>query len=662
METSQYLDLFISEAQDHLQEMNQALLSLEKRPDDLGQLEAFFRAAHTLKSMSATMGFQQMAALAHDMEDLLDALRHRERHLTLEVVDTLFRCLDVLGGLLQQVIAGHGDTGDTAALRARLRSVLESPAAEVPAAPSAIPEVGWEVLVEVAPDCVLRGPRAFLVWKRASTVAPPVGSDPPPSALRAGQYEDRFSLFFAPAADPVALEKAVYSVSEVVAVTVRQVGVEVFPTPAPPAAVPSVPPAGEATPVTAPPPVAEAPPPVAEAGPAVAAPLVRIKVALLDQLLETVADLVINRSRMVQIARRFSSPDLDEAVEAYATALERLQETVLTMRMTPAAQVFNRFPRMVRDLAHQQGKEIRFEMEGAEIELDRTILEKVSDPLVHLLRNAVDHGIESPEERRRAGKPLPACIRLRARRVQDKAVIEVQDDGRGMSSEKIARVAVERGLVTAQEVAEMDEAAIFELICRPDFSTRTEVTGVSGRGIGMAVVKQVMEEIGGTLEIESQPGVGSRFQLAFPLTMAIIPALLVRVERDTYALPLAHVVRTIEPQRSEVRFMHHQAVLSWGERVLPLISLADLLQIGQGKPQATVGEETLPVIVVERARQRYGLVVDEILGKEDIVLKPLGPFLQGIEGLAGATIRGAGEIVLILDVPGLLRRLAREEQ
>lgn len=659
METSQYLDLFISEAQDHLQEMNQALLSLEKRPDDLGQLEAFFRAAHTLKSMSATMGFQQMAALSHDMEDLLDALRHRERRLTPEVADTLFRCLDVLDGLLQRVIAGQGDAGDTAALRARLRSLLESPA-EVPAAPSAISEAGWEVLVEVALDCVLKGPRAFLVWKRASAVAPPVGSDPPPSALRAGQYEDRFRLFFAPAADPAALEKAIRSVCEVVAVTVR--AIEALPTPA----LTEVPPAGEAVPTagvpSVAPPGAEAALPVGEAGPVVAAPLVRIKVALLDQLLETVADLVINRSRMIQIARRFSSPDLDETVEAYAAALDRLQETVLAMRMIPAAQVFNRFPRMVRDLAHQQGKEIRFEMEGAEIELDRTILEKVSDPLVHLLRNAVDHGIEPPEERRRAGKPLPAYIRLRAQRIQDKAVIEVQDDGRGMSPEKIARVAVERGLITAQEVAEMDEAAIFELICRPDFSTRTEVTGVSGRGVGMAVVKQVMEEIGGTLEIESQPGVGSRFQLAFPLTMAIIPALLVRVGKDTYALPLTHIVRTVEPQRSEVRFLHRQAVLSWGERVLPLVSLADLLQVGPREPKTAAGGETLPVIVVERARQRYGLVVDEVLGKEDIVLKPLGPFFQGIEGLAGATIRGAGEIVLILDIPALLRRLAREGQ
>jgi two-component system chemotaxis sensor kinase CheA len=385
-----------------------------------------------------------------------------------------------------------------------------------------------------------------------------------------------------------------------------------------------------------------------------AAPIVRIKVALLDQLLEAVADLVIHRSHLAQIARRHTLPGLKEAVEAHGDLMDRLQETVLALRMTPAAHVFNRFPRMVRDLAHQQGKEVRFEMAGAELELDRTILEKVTDPLVHLLRNAIDHGVEPPEERRQAGKPPAARVSLRAYRAQEKAVIEVQDDGRGMSPDKIAAVAVERGLTTAQQAAEMDQAAVFELICRPGFSTKTQVTGVSGRGVGMEVVKQVMDEIGGVLEIESQAGLGSRFRLTFPLTMAILPALLVRVGRETYALPLAHVVRTLEPARSEVRQLHDQPVLRLDEKILPLIPLAGLL--GAAADEAVA--EALPVVVVERGRQQYGLVVDDILGKEEIVLKPLEGVLQ-IEGLAGATIRGEGEIVLVLDVAALVRLAAR---
>jgi two-component system chemotaxis sensor kinase CheA len=502
------------------------------------------------------------------------------------------------------------------------------------------------VQVEVAHDCILKGARAFLVLKRLAAVAPVVGSEPPETDLRTGQYEEQFRVFFAPGTDPEALQAAANSVAEVIAATARPVGRG--------EAVPPTPPAVRQEPPAAPLPAVE--PSDEEATPVAGpvAPVVRIKVALLDQLLEAMADLVINRSHLAQVARKHALPDLKEAVEAHASAMSRLQETVLAMRMTPVAQVFNRFPRMVRDLAHQQGKEVRFEMEGTELELDRTILEKITDPLVHMLRNAVDHGVEPPEERRVARKPAAAHIRLQARRAQDKAIIEVHDDGQGMSPQKIVKVAVERGLITAQEAADLDAAAIFELICRPGFSTKTEVTGVSGRGVGMEVVKQTMDEIGGTLEIESQPGQGSCFRLILPLTMAILPVLLVRVGKEVYALPLTHVVRTIEPLQSDVRQLHHQPVLRWDDKILPLVTLGDLLEVTREKEAA---EEALPVVVVERGRQQVGLVVDEILGKEEIVLKPLEGILGQIEGLAGATIRGEGGIVLVLDVAGLVRLL-----
>ncbi len=642
MEVSQYLDLFISEGQDHLQAMSEALLALEKRPDDLSQLETFFRAAHTLKGMSAALGFQRTAVLAHDMEDVLDTLRRRERTLTPDLSDLLFRCLDMLGNLLQGIAAGKGERHDVAEMQRLLAEAGAAPAAPPEAPPPApAPETGLEVAVEVAPDCVLKGPRAFLVLRRLAGVAPIVGSDPPEAALRAGQYEQVFRVFFPPGSDTAGLQRAAGGVAEVVSVAVRRpqldrareeasAPVEVLAAAEPPAATTA--PSGEA-----------------------AAPLVRIKVALLDRLLETVADLVISRSHVAQVAQRVALPELHEAVEAHSTALERLQETVLAMRMTPAGQVFGRFPRMVRDLARQQGKELDLVLEGEEIELDRTILERITDPLVHLLRNAVDHGIETPEERRQVGKPLPARIWLRARRLQDKAVLAVEDDGRGMSPQQVRAAAVERGLLSAADAAALDDAAALELICRPDFSTSTEVTGVSGRGVGMAVVKGAMDELGGALEIESRPGAGTAFRMILPLTMAIVPALLVRVRGETYALPLAHVLRSLDAPAGEVQALHDQPVLRWDERLLPLVSLGRLL--GLPEEETALAAEVLPVVVVERARQRYGLVVDEILGKEEIVLKPLGEFLQQIEGLAGATIRGEGQVVLVLDVPGLVRRL-----
>jgi two-component system chemotaxis sensor kinase CheA len=703
VDLSQYLDLFVSEGQDHLQEMNQALLALEQTPGDLSCLEAFFRAAHTLKGMSAALGFQQMASLSHTMEDLLHALRQKERPFTPDLADVLFRCLDTLNSLLQGIAAGEGEKADIASIQAALHAAQERPAelpsqggvaGPVEAGAGQPSSAGWELQVEVAPDCVLKSARAFLVLKRLAAVAPIVASEPPEATLRAGQYEDRFRVFFAPGADSQALQAAANSVAEVVAATAQPVGElksikvgsdfhaglgsappqsppsdggEVFPSP-----VPTGEGQGGGGPVariskrtlalpaleqgTTPKPGGEghqrdrSEPPLAGTP---VAPIVRIKVALLDQLLEAVADLVVNRSHLAQVARRHALPDLKEAVEANDSAMSRLQETVLAMRMTPVAQVFNRFPRMVRDLAHQQGKEVRFEMEGTELELDRTILEKITDSLVHMLRNAVDHGVEPPEERRAAGKPPAAHVRLQARRAQDKAVVELRDDGQGLSPQKILKVALERGMITPQAAGEMDAAAIFDLICHPGFSTKAEVTGVSGRGVGMGVVKQTMDEVGGTLEIDSQSGQGACFRLTFPLTMAILPALMVRVGAEVYALPMTHVVRTVEPLQGDVRHLHRQPVLRWEDKILPLAYLADVLECAR---QEKVAEE-ISVVVVERGRQQVGLVVDEIMGKEEIVLKPLEGILGQIEGLAGVTIRGAGGIVLVLDIAGLVRLL-----
>ncbi len=638
MDISQYLDIFIGEAQDHLQEMTQTLLALEKNPDDLASLDAFFRAAHTLKGMSATMGFPQMAGLAHDMEDLLDLLRKKERRLTPDLADLIFQGVDTLADLLRSIVAGEGERVEVAPVREQIRAAREAPPPpEAALPPPGRPQEGWEVRVTVAPDCVLKGPRAFLVLKRLAAVAPIVGADPPEEALKAGQYERQFSLFFTPQATPEPLKEAAASVSEVVEVAVQPIVA------APPAPVP-----------------AETPPPetarTAAVAPAVT-PLVRVRVSLLDQLLEAASELVIARSHLLQSLRQQPLPDLEDAVELLSRAMGQLQEAVLAMRMTPVGQVFNRFPRMVRDLAHREGKQVQFEMEGLEIELDRSILDQITDPLVHLLRNAVDHGVEPPEERQAAGKPLPARIVLRARRERDTAIIEVTDDGRGMDPQRIGRLAVERGLITAQQMGEMSKADLLELVCLPGFSTSTEVSSVSGRGVGMEVVKQVMDAIGGILELESEVGSGTCFRLSFPLTIAILPALMVRVAGETLAMPMTHIVRTVETSPDQVRRLHRQPILWWEGQPLPLTDLAALLGLAraEGRPDRS---DVLSAVVIERDRQRYGLIVDEILGKEEIVLKPLESVLQQIEGLAGATIRGAGEVTLVLDLPGLARLLA----
>jgi two-component system chemotaxis sensor kinase CheA len=672
VDLAHYLDIYVTEARDHLQAMNQALLALEGQPGDAGHLETLFRAAHTLKGMSAAMEFQGIAGVAHDLEDLLDGLRRKSLALTPDLADRLFWVVDLLVRLVEGAAAGQEPAVDPSATQAlRQTALAAAPSPPAPATGEVVmtERAGWQLRVAIAEDCALKGARAFVVLRKVRAVAAPAGSEPSEAALRAGEYTGGFVLFFPPEADPDALCRAAMSVAEVAAAEAMPVAESAT---AAPAAVgagfgEATRPKGVEKPAQqAEVPAASAPPDGSESGVRLEQPAaaVRLKVTLLDQLLEALADLVMHRSHVAQLARRHGLADLDEAVESYTGIVDRLQGTVLSMRMTPAAEVFNRFPRMVRDLARQQGKEVRLEIEGAGLELDRTILEKIADPLVHLLRNAVDHGIECPDDRHRAGKPVPACIRLEARRMRDKAVVEIRDDGRGLSPDEIARTAVERGLIGAEAAAALDPAGQLELICRPGFSTKAEVTGVSGRGVGMGVVKEVVDELGGILEIESQLGQGACFRLVLPLTMAILPAMLVRVGGELYAIPQIYVVRTVEVTPGEVRQLGQRPMIVWEERVVPLVALADLLEAPGGLgtvPSAASGLAASPewqVVIVERGRHRYALAVDEIVGQEEIVLKPLTGLLGQIEGLAGATIRGEGQVVLVLDIPGLLRPLS----
>jgi len=360
-----------------------------------------------------------------------------------------------------------------------------------------------------------------------------------------------------------------------------------------------------------------------------------------------VEELVINRSWLNRIQAQYDIPALKEALEQHGRILADLRDTVLNVRMVPVAQVFDRFPRMVRDLLKQEGKEAELIIQGREIELDKAILEQISDPLVHLLRNAVDHGIESPEEREKAGKPRAGTIRLVARRERDQVIIEVSDDGRGMDVEKIAREAVNRGLVSPEAVREMSEEEMLMLICHPQFSMSIKVTRVSGRGVGMDVVQRTVRSLRGSLEIISTPGVGSTFRIRLPLTLAIIKALLVEVGPETYAIPSSYIERTLSVEPYQIKRIQQHEVITL-EEVIPLVSLGELLEVPEAR------KDSRYVVVVRRNHHKVGLKVDALLGQEEIVIKSLPGFLGKIPGLAGATILGEGEVVLILDVPNLL--------
>ncbi|HIC93043.1 MAG TPA: chemotaxis protein CheA, partial [Anaerolineae bacterium] len=500
IDMSQFKGLFIEEAKEHLQDLNQALLQLEKEPSDVEPLNEIFRLAHTIKGMAATMGYEDMARLAHAMEDLLDELRQGKLEVRAELFDLLFGCLDALEAMLEDIVAERESRIDVEGMVAKLEAY------RAPAEPTAAPK-------EAAPA-------------------------------------------------------------------------EVAPRPAP----------------TLP-------------------QWVRINVRHLDSLMALVEELVINRSWLTRIQAQYDIPALKEALEQHGRILADLRDTVLNARMVPVAQIFDRFPRMVRDLLKREGKEAEFIIEGREIELDRTILEQISDPLVHLLRNAVDHGIETPEEREKAGKPRTGTIRLAAWRERDQVIIEVSDDGRGMDPKKIAEAAVARGLVASEEVGEMSDGEVLMLICHPQFSTTADVTRVSGRGVGMDVVRRTVEALRGSLEILSTPEVGSTFRLRLPLTLAIVKALLVRVGSETYAIPSSYVERAVAVEPRQIKPVQRHRVILLDEAI-PVLRLGELLQVPGG------GGDSRYVVVVGRDHQRVGLAVDSLLGQEEIVIKSL-PGLLG---------------------------------
>ncbi len=376
--------------------------------------------------------------------------------------------------------------------------------------------------------------------------------------------------------------------------------------------------------------------------------LIKVDVAHLDKLMNLVGELVINRGRLEQIAERLGDRELLESLSTTSRLMAELQDEIMKMRLTPVAEVFNKFPRMVRQLARKEGKEVEFIMEGTDIEVDRTILDKLGDVLVHLLRNAVDHGIEPPEEREKLGKPRAGRVELIAKRERSHVVIIVRDDGRGIDPEKVKRKAIEKGIITPEQAAEMSDEEAINLIFLPGFSTADKVTDVSGRGVGMDVVQNVIKSLNGSISVKTEVGKGTTFILKLPVSMAIIQALLVKVLDETYAIPINNILETIEVKKEDIKIIGGREVIVLRGEIIPIISLHELFNLEA--PEV----DRFPAIIVDFGAQKVALRVDELLHKKDIVIKPLGKALSGVRGFAGATILGDGSVVLIIDINSLL--------
>ncbi|HUX33402.1 MAG TPA: chemotaxis protein CheA [Gemmatimonadaceae bacterium] len=665
MDTTQYAELFLTESREHVSAVNHWLLELERGTGGDEPVSAIFRAVHTVKGMSATMGYAVVAELSHELETLLDRVRRKAMTITPEVMDVLFRAADVLEQAVEASVAGRADEVHADTVLARLRAMgRATPRASAAIAAVPLSEALWTapvpegagpvVRVRLAQDTPLRGVRAFLIVQSLKRLGEVTGVSPALSALQGDEFDLDFAVRLQTAAPPAEIARVVRAAGDVALVHVEPA---TGGTPPSSAAVGQTRAAARPSGLLLAADVERADAraadgaPAAPTGPAASAPRaarhVRIDLRRLDALMNLIGELVIARGRLEQIGAQLGDPSLDETLAQASRLIADLRDEIVTSRMVPVWQVFDRFPRLVRDGARALGKQIDFTIEGKDIELDRSMLDEIGDPIVHLLRNAVDHGIELAADRERAGKPGEGRLTLSAARDRSAVVIRVQDDGKGIDRVRVLEKARAGGLVEAGK-SELTDDELVRLVSRPGFSTADQVTDLSGRGVGVDAVFSRVRSLGGSVDMKTQTGVGTTVTLRLPLTLAILRALLTRVEGETYAVPMTHVCETVELKPAQLRTLRGREVLMLRDDVLPLMRLRRVV----GLPARDAGARE-HVIVLELADRRAGLVVDSLAGQQEIVVKQFDPVQSDVQAFSGATILGDGAPALILDVGSL---------
>lgn len=591
--------------------------------------------------MAASMGFEATATLSHRLEDLLMIVRDAPQLLQRGEVDLLLAGVDGLMAQVKNASAGQAFTEFPELLErfgARLvqlgatvlptRIAEPTPSAPLPTLPRAPVLPRLQVKVRIAPQCPTPGVRGFLVYKRLSTLGQVFDLKPPLEEVKAGKLIDGVITLELETADGEAkVSQTLRTIADVDVLAVRPVGSD---------SAPFVEPEGPRV-------VGQEP-----------ARTVRVRTELLDQFLDAAGELLLATARVREVGKSLPAaarPPLDESVDRLHALVRELHDKVMKARMTPLSVVTDRLPRASRDIARRRNRDVELKMSGTEIELDRAIVDELADPLLHLLRNAIDHGIETPEERAAVGKPARGIVALNVRRNKDRVVLEVEDDGRGMDGNKLRAAAVERGLYTAEEAARLTPQAALLLCCLPGVSTANDVTDISGRGVGMDAVKRAVESAGGSVDIESTLGHGTRIRLHLPLTVAVVNLLLVGVGPEILGLPIAKVLGVVEERPSKLSFTQRSPLLAFGTQLVPVHPLAGLLELPMG---GATGDASRFFVVVDSDEGRVALEVDRLLGQEEVVLKALAKPLDLVPGLAGVTILGNGRPVFILDVTRLV--------
>ncbi|WP_213529778.1 chemotaxis protein CheA [Paenibacillus cisolokensis] len=687
MDMNAYLSMFIDEAGDHLQALNDNMLQLENTPEDLTIVQAIFRSAHTLKGMAATMGFEDLASLTHEMENVLDLVRNSKLRMDSFIFDTLFKSLDALESMVQDITAGGAGSADVSAIVASLQAIVKGDynAGGGPAAGGAAEGAAgagdsglqldqyqvsvlqqsmdsghqvYHITVTVREDCVLKAARAYMVFDLLERHGEVVKSEPSVQDLEQEKFDRTFTVFAISSLSQEELQQQIAAISEIEEAAVTKLDPESLQILARPN-VPSAPAAPSAPPAAGAPEAAREAKRQAAAAKAQTAAAggalprtIRVDIDRLDTLMNLFSELLIDRVRLEQLASEIRKPELTDTVEHLTRVSGDLQNIVLKLRMVPVESVFNRFPRMIRDLAKSLGKKVELVITGAETELDRTVIDEIGDPLVHLLRNSIDHGLESVSERIAAGKPETGTVHLRAYHSGNHVFIEVEDDGRGINREKVKNKAIASGILTAEEAGKMSDDEIAMLIFAPGFSTADTISDISGRGVGLDVVRSKIASLGGNVTIRTSEGKGTKFSVELPLTLSIISAMLVKLGSEKYAIPLSSIAETAIIRQEQIRLIHGNRMIEYRGAVIPVLSLSRILESPDYDESA---EEETEVIIVRKGDKWAAVMVDEFIGQSEIVLKTLGSYLPNTDIVAGATILGDGQVALIIDPNGLIK-------
>ena len=707
MDVSQYLEIFIDETSEHIQALSDNIMALEKEPHDMDTVNEIFRAAHSLKGMAGTMGFKRMQHLTHTMEDVFQEVRSDKVQVNSAMIDILFKCLDAIEGYLDNVKnTSNEGTDDNEALVKSLEDYLnaaenggaapeEKPAA-APAAEEAAPAADdgegeeaaylslelsdedkdairgalgsgqkvYGVTAYIDKECLLKAARAFLVFKAVEEFGQIVVFNPSSQDIEDEHFEFDFSFFLATAeTDFEKIATAAKAVTEIVDVRGGEVdeaflsggkgeeaesaGAELAPAAAEPAA--QAAPAAAETKSSG---NANAP---ATKNKPVAGRTVRVDIEKLDSLMNQVSELIIAKNSLVSLSnstdgKGLTAQEATEQIEYLERITTTLHESVMKVRMVPIESTVNKFPRMIRDLSRKLDKKMELIMTGEDTELDRTVVDQIGDPLQHLLRKSADHGLESAEVRRERGKPETGTIRLDAYQEGNNVIIEVSDDGNGIDTEAVKAKAVERGVVTADQAETMSQKEIIDMLFMPSFSMAKQITDISGRGVGLDVVKSNIEALGGDVEVKSKLGEGSKFTVRLPLTLAIIQALMVEVRDEKYAIALASIETIENISVNDIKYVEAKEVINLRGVVIPIIRLDQILECTPEKED----DDNLTVVIVRKGEKLVGLVVDSLGGQQEIVIKSLGKYISYNKIISGATVLGDGGIALILDVNVLM--------